>query len=131
MNIFTNIEHDIESWFSKQEHSAKKVFARIEPLIAEADPIVTALSAAVGVLEGLDKSAVMTKVAGYLSTVTTDVDKVEGFVTENQGAPINSILHNAAVFALTFAIGPMASTVVSDIDLAVQTAYSVLKEAKL
>ena len=131
MNIFTELEDDIEGWFSKQERSAKKLFGRIEPLVAEAEPIVAGISTAIGVTAGVEKSVIMTKIAGYLGTVTTDAAKVEGFVTDNQGAPLNSILHYAAVFALTLGMGSTATTVISDVDLAVQTAYSVLKEAKL
>jgi molybdopterin-binding protein len=126
MSIITKIE----GWFTKQEKSVEKVFSRIEPLIVKAEPIVMELSAVVGVVQGIDKSVVLTKVCGYLSTVTTDTAKVEAFLKANQGAPVNSILHNAAVFALTFAVGPKASAVVSDMDLAVQTAYSVIKALK-
>ena len=117
----------VEGWFSKQEASFEKVFSRIEPLVTKAEPIVSELSAVVGVVSGIDKNVILTKIGTYLGTITTDETKVTAFLTANQGAPVNSILHNAAVFALTFAVGPVASAVISDLDLAVQTAYSVVK----
>ena len=117
----------VEGWFKKQEVSFEKVFSRIEPLIVKAEPIVSELSAVVGVVSGIDKNVILTKIGTYLGTITTDETKVTAFLTANQGAPVNSILHNAAVFALTFAVGPVASAVISDLDLAVQTAYSVVK----
>lgn len=123
MSIFSAIA----GWFHKQEASFVKVFNRIEPLLHKAEPIVQKISALVSAEDkALGSPAVLSKLDGYLKEAVTVEGVVDKFASDNQGSPVQSVLHNAAALILAHSSGTTAE-VTSDIDLAVQAAYSVLK----
>jgi hypothetical protein len=123
MNIFSKIA----SWFKKQEASAEKVFSRIEPLLHKAEPVVKTISALMDAeTKALGSPAVLAKLNGYLKDSVSVEGVVDKFVADNSGAPVQSVLHNAAALIVAHSNGEIGE-VTSDIDLAVQAAYSVLK----
>jgi hypothetical protein len=123
MSFFTAIA----GWFHKQEASVTKVFSRIEPLLPKAETIVKDISAVTSALATADHSAVLVAIAKYLGTVTTDAGVVDSFITANTGAPIASVLHNAATLALSLSLPSTVAHIISDLDLAIQVAFSVTK----
>jgi mevalonate kinase len=123
MSIFATIA----GWFKKQEASAVKVFSRIEPLLHKAEPIVQEIASLVDAeTKALGSPAVLAKLNGFLKTGVSFEGVVDSFVSANTGAPVESVLHNAAALMLAYSRGNVTK-VTSDIDLAVQAAYSVLK----
>ena len=130
MSFLSSVE-SIGNWFHKEQDAVGVVFTRIEPLVLKAEPVVQDLSNVVAMVAGLEKNAILTKISGYLVVVSGDEAKVDAFITANENAPLNNIMHNAAVFLLTLQLGPTADTIISDLDLAVQTAYSVAKQSGL
>jgi hypothetical protein len=118
----------IRRWFSKQLTSIEKIEKRVAPMIPEAQAIVSKLSAVVDAeTKALGSPAVLAKLNSVLHEAAADVVKVAAFVAENQNAPVKSVLLNAGSFILGFTPAGAAATVISDLDLAIQTAYSVLK----
>ena len=129
MNIFTKLE----GWFKKEQTAVAKLFARIEPLVAEAEPIVKDLSAVASVAALGDPAlapavAILTAVTGYVSKAVADEAVAAAFVSANATAPLKSVLLNAASLVLSKTT-KTSSTAVSDFDTAVQLAYAVSKEA--
>lgn len=123
MSIFSSIA----GWFKKREVNVAKVFNRIDSLLHAAEPIVKKVSALVDAeTKVLGSPAVLVKLNDYLKEGVADEAIVEQFVSANTGAPVQSVLHNAAALILAHSSGKTAE-VTSDIDLAVQAAYSVLK----
>jgi hypothetical protein len=121
MNIFQKVE----GWFKKEDENVDKLFTRIEPLIVKAEPIVKELAVVATGLAG--GSPLMAAVSGFLSKSVPVASEVEAFVSANQTAPVSSILHNAATLALQHVSGSAATTI-SDLDTAVQIAYSATKQ---
>jgi hypothetical protein len=119
----------VEGWFKKEESSVAKVLNRVEPIIKEAEPIVlkiAAVASQVATAE-LPGGAMLTAIEGYLATAVKDSTAIAAFSANNANTSIANLLHNAAVAAVK--VLPVADgAVVSDIDTAVQLAYSVIKE---
>lgn len=125
MSIFTTIE----GWFKKEQVSVNKLFTRIEPLIAKAEPIVKALSLiAAGVATSVTgTSALMGPISAFLTKTVGVTSVVDNFVKVNEAAPLNSVLLNAGSLALQYTHGT-AATLISDFDTATQIAYAAVKE---
>jgi hypothetical protein len=129
MKFFTTIE----GWFKKEKTQLEKLFQRIEPLIAKAEPIVkevATVAAAAASAEAVGApAAILTAVADYLNKTVAVSSVVDGFLKANETAPVNNLLHNTAALALQFTPG-VGATDLSDVDTAVQLAYSAVKEQK-
>ena len=127
MSIFATIG----GWFKKQEAAVEKLFHRIEPLVEKAEPIVEEIAAVAASAAAGDpaspEAATLHAVSGYLTKAVGVESVVDAFVKANQNAPLNNVLHNAATLALQYTHGE-ASSAVSDIDTAVQLAYSTYKQ---
>ncbi|MGH7239664.1 MAG: hypothetical protein ACREHG_06315 [Candidatus Saccharimonadales bacterium] len=117
----------VVKWVKKQFKSAEKVMARIEPYIPAASKVVADISAAI--TEEV-KVAGPNKVLGEALTLLTKagvgLKDIQSFVTTNKAAPIGSVLLNLATALLKNHVGG-SSALVSDLNLAVQLAYSVAK----
>ena len=127
MNLFSFIE----GWFTKEKVSLDKLFKRIEPLVAKAEPIVKEVAEVAtegAALESGAPGALLLGIAKYLDKTIPVADVVDNFLKVNATTPINSLLHNTAALALQYTHGD-ASTDISDIDTAVQLAYSAVKQA--
>jgi len=129
MNLFTVIS----GWFHKESAALHSLFARIEPLVAEAEPIVKALSAVTADAAALDPqlapaAAVMSSIAGYIQQAVSSPRAAISFVAANSGAPLKSVLLNAASLVLSKTTKTTA-TELSDFDTAAQLAYATVKEA--
>lgn len=132
MNLFewlTRTAEGVKNWLFKQEESTKKVFGRIDDLLHKAEPIVEKVSALVSAeAVALGSPKVLDALSKFLKGYIKDKSAFDQFVTDNTGAPVKNVLHNVAAVALAHeASGGTAATITSDIDLAVQVAYSVLK----
>jgi hypothetical protein len=128
MNIFAAIS----GWFAKQQRSLQKLFVRIEPLVAKAEPIVQQISSVVAEVAVVDpgllpEAGLLEALNAYLTKTVGVTSVVDAFMKENETTPTNSLLHNAAVLALQYTHG-QPSVEISDLDTAVQLAYSALKE---
>ena len=125
MNLTT-----ITGWIDKEQVSLTKVFARVESLAAQAEPIVAELSTIEKVAAStLADGSTLKKIAGYLVTITNDADRVALFIEANSGVSVGTLLRNAATFALSFISG--GSALASDLGLAVELAHSINKQNKL
>jgi hypothetical protein len=120
----------VESWIDKYERSSARVYDRVKPRVVDAIPIVARLAALSTGIAAIDHATALGRVAVYLRSISIDAGKIAGFVSANTGLPVNVVLHNAAVFALSSGIAPTESILVSDLDLAVQIGYSAWKETK-
>lgn len=132
MNLFewfTRTAEGVKNWLFKQEESTKKVFTRIDDLLHKAEPIVKRVTDLVDAeAAALGSPKVLEVASKFLKGYIKDKAAFDKFVTDNTGAPVSNVLHNLAAVALANeASGGTAAKVTSDIDLAVQVAYSVLK----
>ncbi len=124
MSFFTKVF----GWFTKQETSIEKVLTRLLPILPEAEAIVTKLSAITAGIAASDHSTTLGTIAKYLSTVVADSAKVAAFLAAHTGSSAAVILRDAATLLL--GLIPGASTLVSDLNLAIELAYSVTKQNK-
>jgi hypothetical protein len=123
----------IEDWFEKERSAGVTLLKRIEPLLAEAEPVVKELTAVVTDAAGADPAllpvaAVITGVGGYLKKAIADEGVVDTFVAANATAPLKSLLLNAASLILQHTT-KTGLTEDSDFDTAAQVAYATVKEA--
>ena len=125
MSFFTKVF----GWLSKQETSIEKVLTRIEPYLPQAETIVTTLSAITTGIASTDHTTILGTVAKYLGTTVADTGKVAAFLAAHTGSSAAVILRDAAVMLL--GLIPGASTLVSDLNLAIELAYSVTKQNAL
>lgn len=113
-----------DNWSDK----VHKVIGDIAKVTAEVAPIVVAVSSVVNAESlALGSNGVIKAIQPYLNAAVTDTQAVQAFLTANATAPVNSILHNAAVFVAS-KLPAAAGMAVSTLDLAVQTAYNTLKQ---
>jgi len=129
MNIFSKLE----GWFKKEQTALAALFKRIEPLVAEAEPIVKTLSAVVAGAAVLDpalapEAGILNAVTGFVAKATADETVAATFAEANATAPLKSVLLNAASLVLSKTTKTTA-TQVSDFDTAAQLAYATVKQA--
>jgi hypothetical protein len=122
MSFFNSIIHFFEKLFGGDAPVVQTILTDINALYKDAQPIVAALSAALGTAAILDPSSAITKIEGVLRTFVTDSAAVEAWLVKNSGLSLPNLLQNAAVFALSFISG---NSIVKDLQLAVQLAYNV------
>ena len=127
MNSFKVLEGDLDKWFGELSKEIKIVLERTSSITKAALPVVQEISAIVGVLPpGLIPAATFTKLTGYLATAVKDAVAVQAFTSQYENAPADVVLH--ALAALVIKNLPAgAKATASDIDTAVQNAYSVAK----
>lgn len=117
----------IGGWFEKQELSVEKLFKKIEPVLEQTQGYVEKLTKYVDAETiALGSPAVLTKVEALLHAEINVYETVNNFVIAHKNAPVQSILHDAAVL-LVKSLPSAAGLVLNELDLAVQTAYSVTK----
>ena len=107
-------------------HEAHAILLKTRNVMHDALPVVAALATA---LHGIDLSKqddVMHAVTAHIDTIVKDAQKVDTWFTSNASAPYASVLHNAAVFIMHES-GGHVGTILSDLDTAVQMAFSIYK----
>lgn len=115
--------HFLEKLFGPDsEKIVIQVVDDLEGLVVKAQPIISALSAVVTEVDSANPTAAMDKVAAVLRTFVTAEDQVAAFVAQNSGLALGTLLHNAAMFALSY-LSP--SSLVLDIEAAITIAYKV------
>jgi hypothetical protein len=129
VSIFSVLESDFKKWYGEFATEFKKVFEETAAISTAALPIVQEISAIVGALptSGVSLPAeVFSKLTQYVGLTQKDVTAVQTFTQQYANAPIPSVLH--AVAAAVIKNLPVAArATVSQIDTAVQNAYSVSK----
>lgn len=130
MSLKTAIEdffHNADAWF---EHifgvigkDIQIALNNVGPLVTEALPIVTEISAVVAGVNAATPNATLTAIESFLTKTIADTTVVNNFIVANTGVPLANVLNNAAVLALSHTKG-VTNTVLKDLQLAVQLAYA-------
>lgn len=124
MSFFSSIGHFFEHLFGGNGSIFESVLDKLSHLINASLPIVEEISAIVSGIDMANHSAVLDAISKYLATAVKDEAAVAAWLTANASLPVYNLLHEAATFVLAHTSG-VVSTVVRDLDTAVQIAYSV------
>jgi hypothetical protein len=130
VETLTNFFATIGNFFVEHENDFARALKKIEPFLEQALPIVSSIAVVAGAVASSDigrRGEIIGKVGDYLKTVADEGIKVEAFIQKNADIPLPNLLHNAAVFALSFT-SKGAGAYLKDLDLAVQLAYNLHTE---